>query len=92
MSPLTLRIADEDLKQKLKEEAKKHGRSMTEEARIILTKALLSSHAPPKYDSSAELYDAIRAIVEPLGGIDELELPPRNSGCIETCRSKEPND
>ena len=92
MSPLTLRIADEDLKQKLKEEAKKHGRSMTEEARVILTKALLSSHPSPKYDSSAELYDAIRAIVEPLGGIDDIDLPPRKVGCIETCCSKELTD
>jgi plasmid stability protein len=91
MSPLTLRITDEDLKQKLKEEAEKHGRSMTEEARVILRIALLKSYPTPKYNSTTELYDAIRAIVEPLDGID-LDLPPRTLACNEPCCSRKQTD
>ena len=84
MSNLNLRITDEDLKQRLKESAEKHGRSMTEEARAILRTALLNSYPPPKFKSTQELYESIRAIVEPLGGI-ELELPPRGGACLNPC-------
>ena len=59
-----------------------HGQSVEAEARDILRKALGQNETS---SSPANLYAAIRAIVEPLGGI-ELDIPPRTSihrGSIE---------
>ncbi|WP_340649356.1 FitA-like ribbon-helix-helix domain-containing protein [Pseudoxanthomonas winnipegensis] len=70
---MTIRNLDDDLKARLRLRAARHGHSMEEEARSIL-RAVLTT--PGGDDSGAALYAAIRARVEPLGGI-ELELPPR---------------
>ena len=73
MTGITIRDIDDDLKQRLMERAALHGRSMEAEVRDILEGALgtrLTVAAPDN------LADAIRAIVEPLGGI-ELEPFPR---------------
>ncbi|MGY0633393.1 FitA-like ribbon-helix-helix domain-containing protein [Luteimonas sp. A478] len=73
MATVTIRNIDDHLKARLRVQAAKHGRSMEGEARSILRTALST-----KPESGESLYDAIRAIVDPLGGI-ELELPPRES-------------
>ena len=45
---------------------------MEAELRVIVTEAIQTPPAPPELN----LYDRIRARVEPLGGVD-LELPSR---------------
>lgn len=71
MATLTIRDLEDSVKSKLRVRAATHGRSMEEEARTILRAALVEE-APP----AESLYDAIRRLFEPLGGM-ELELPPR---------------
>lgn len=73
MATMTIRNIDDQLKARLRVQAAMHGRSMEEEARDIL-RAVLSAE-PVR---SASLVGAIRARVEPLGGID-LELPAREA-------------
>ena len=77
MASITIRDIDDDLKQRLRQRAAVHGRSLEAEARGILEDALgAKPPAPVSGNLSANLADAIRAIVEPLGGI-ELEPFPR---------------
>ncbi len=65
MASITIPDIDDNLKQRLTARAVEHGRSIEVEAREILQDALVGEGpAVP-----ANLYDAIRAIVEPLGGI-----------------------
>jgi antitoxin FitA len=66
---------DGEIEQRLLARAAAHGQSMEAEARDILRAALRLSESKP---APANLYAAMRAIVEPLGGI-ELEIPPRHS-------------
>lgn len=73
MATMTIRNLDDNLKMLLRVRAARHGQSMEEEARSILRSALAGR---VEDDSGAALYAAIRARVEPLGGV-ELELPPR---------------
>jgi len=73
MATMTIRNLDDDLKARLRLRAARHGQSMEEEARSILRAALANR---VEDDSGASLYAAIRAHVEPFGGID-LALPPR---------------
>jgi plasmid stability protein len=68
MSSITIRNLDDGLKRKLRLRAATRNRSMEEEARDILRCAL--SEEPGPKDNLA---DAIRRLVEPLGGFD---LPP----------------
>jgi plasmid stability protein len=75
MASITIPNIDDDLKQRLMERAAEHGRSMEIEAREILEDALADTPPAAVPDN---LYDAIRSIVEPLGGI-ELEPFPRQS-------------
>ncbi|MDO4232125.1 MAG: plasmid stability protein [Lautropia sp.] len=71
MGSITIRNIDDQLKARLRIAAATNGRSMEEEVRVIL-KTALSTDVPQE----ASLYDAIRAHVEPIGGI-ELTLPER---------------
>ena len=73
MGSLTIPEIDADLKKRLKERAARHGLSVEAEAHDILRAELGREHKPPVPDNLA---DAIRAIVEPLGGV-ELEALPR---------------
>jgi plasmid stability protein len=73
MASMTIRNIDDQLKTRLRIQAATHGRSMEDEARDILRSAL--STEPTQ---ALSLVDAIRARIEPLGGI-ELELPSRES-------------
>lgn len=71
MASITIRNIDDGLKSRLRIRAAEHGRSMEEEARVILRKAL--SPEPV----SDNLVASIRRKVEKFGGVD-LELPPRS--------------
>lgn len=72
MASLTIRRLDDAVKARLRIRAARHGRSMEEEARHLLSAALKNEE--PK--RSENLADAIRRLVAPLGGV-ELTLPPR---------------
>lgn len=68
MATLTIRNLDDDIKRRLRIEAAEHGRSMEEQARVLLAEALRKTTA------KQSLGAAVRAIIDPLGGFD---LPPR---------------
>jgi plasmid stability protein len=68
---MTIRNLDDKLKARLRVRAAQHGRSMEEEARDILQTALATEPV-----RSRSLVAAIRARIEPLGGV-ELEIEPR---------------
>jgi plasmid stability protein len=70
-SVASITILDDALKRKLRLRAAHRKRSMEDEARDILRTALALEPA-----EAQNLADAIRELVEPLGGI-ELEVPPR---------------
>jgi antitoxin FitA len=65
MASITIRNLEEPLKGKLRVRAARHGRSMEEEARQILRAALAEGTPGP-----ANLFDAIRRRIDPLGGVD----------------------
>ncbi len=67
MASITIRNLDEQVKTRLRVRAAEHGRSMEEEAREILTSTMAATG--PK---EGNLFDAIRARIAPLGGV---ELP-----------------
>jgi plasmid stability protein len=71
MTSMTIRNIDEGLKTRLRVRAASHGHSMEEEARDILRAALSTETKKPH-----NLFEAIRARIAPLGGV-ELEIPPR---------------
>lgn len=73
MATMTIRNIDDQLKARLRVQAAIHGRSMEDEARDILRAAL--SVEPVRGRS---LVEAIRARIEPLGGVD-LDLPLREA-------------
>ena len=70
MASITIRNLDDHLKRRLRIQAAEHGRSMEEEARDILRKAV------GKPASTANLGEAIHRRFAALGGV-ELDLPPR---------------
>ena len=72
MATLTIRNLAPTLKERLRVQAARHGHSMEAEARRILRDTLEAPTLPPEIN----LYDRIRARIEPLGGV-ELELPNR---------------
>jgi len=74
MASITIRGLEDGVKQRLRMRAAKHGVSMEEEAREIL-KAGLSLQEP-----RVNLGDAIRAIFEPLGGVDLPDFPDEPVG------------
>lgn len=73
MASITIRNLDEEVKTRLRVRAAEHHRSMEEEVRLILRDAVGGPESP------RNLVSAIRARIEPLGGVD-LELPPRETG------------
>ena len=70
VASITIRRLDDEVKTLLRVRAAANGRSMEEEARIILREAV-DREAEPE-----NLASFIRKCFEPLGGV-ELELPPR---------------
>jgi antitoxin FitA len=71
MATITIRHLDGRLKSKLRIRAAMHGHSMEDEARGILHAALCTESM-----RTTSLAEAIRARMEPLGGV-ELILPGR---------------
>lgn len=71
---LTIRRLDPEVKDRLRQRAARHGRSMEAEAREILKQALAA-----RPETGADLHAAIRRRFAPLGGV-ELDLPARAPG------------
>jgi plasmid stability protein len=71
MASMTIRNIDDQLKARLRVRAAKHGHSMEDEARDILRAALFTQRSRAR-----TLVEAIRARIEPLGGV-ELDIGPR---------------
>jgi antitoxin FitA len=76
MASITIPDIDDDLRQRLLERAARHGRSIEMEVRDILEDVLVGKRPEPVPDN---LYQAIRAIVEPFGGIELEPFPQRPS-------------
>jgi plasmid stability protein len=74
VATLTIRNVDAALKERLRVRAAQHGQSMEAELRQILQSALTE----PAYPPEPNLYERIRARFAPFGGVDDLELPPRD--------------
>lgn len=70
MASITIRNLDDHLKHRLRVQAAEHGRSMEEEARDILRKAV------GKPDAAMNLGEVIHRRFTAMGGV-ELDLPPR---------------
>jgi plasmid stability protein len=75
VASLTIRNLEEETKQTLRLRAARHGTSLEEEVRVILRRAAQEDDKPKR--RHANLYDAIRELVEPFGGF-ELEIPERS--------------
>ena len=73
MASITIRNLDDDVKSRLRVQAADNGRSMEEEARLILRDAV------GRKPSSRNLASIIRSYFGPDNGVD-LELPSRDSG------------
>ncbi len=71
MASITIRNLDDEVKNRVRVRASANGRSMEEEARLILAEALDREPAPGE-----RLGRAIHEVFKPFGGV-ELELPPR---------------
>ena len=71
MASITIRRLDDAVKARLRIQAARHGRSMEEEARHVLSAALKEESK-----RTLNLAEAIRRRIAPLGGVD-LDLPPR---------------
>jgi antitoxin FitA len=75
LASITIRDIDEKLTQRLQARAAGHGQSMEAEARDILRDVLQEDVS---ISAATNLYEAIRRVVEPLGGI-EIDIPVRES-------------
>lgn len=73
MASITIRNLEGDVKTRLRQRAARNGRSMEQEARLILAEAVDRQAAPEK-----GLGTAIHDLFRPFGGVD-LELPPREA-------------
>ncbi len=71
MASITIRNLDDAVQTRLRKRAAGHGRSMEEEARLILTDAVKRETA-----SAKGLGTAVHELFKPFGGV-ELEIPPR---------------
>ena len=72
MASITIRRLDDRLKRRLRVRAAENGRSMEEEARVILRVALDREPAAPVTNLGTAIHDLFR----PFGGV-ELDIPPR---------------
>ena len=70
MASITIRNLDDEVKTRLRVRAASNGRSMEEEARVILREAV-GREAEPE-----NLASFIRDCFAPYGGVD-IEIPPR---------------
>ncbi|MGA2014049.1 MAG: Arc family DNA-binding protein, partial [Solirubrobacteraceae bacterium] len=72
MAAISIRNLDDDIKNRLRVRAARHGRSMESEIRVILTQAVNGPDEPEGL--FATLVDRFAAV----GGV-ELDLPPRST-------------
>ena len=72
MASITIRNLGDQLKKRLRVQAARHGHSMEEEVRSILSSAL--SEEP---EQAGNLAEAIQKRFAPLGGVELPELPRR---------------
>ena len=80
MATITVRNLDEDVKRALRIRAAENGRSMEEEVREILRRALEeSTKSSAQSDGPRSLLTEMRALVAEVGGV-EIELPSREGG------------
>lgn len=70
MGDMLIRNVPEQLKNEIAARAAKSGRSLSEEAKVLLRRSLLSD-AAPEPAGFANAYDAIRSAFEEHGGIDD---------------------
>lgn len=70
MASITIRNLDDSLKQRLRQRAASHGRSMEQEARDILRASLTD-----RPETHQPLGSALHALFAPLGGVDLEPLP-----------------
>ena len=70
MASITIRDLDDDVKTRLRVRASANGRSMEEEARVILREAV--GREPERENLASFVHECFA----PYGGV-ELELPPR---------------
>lgn len=70
MASIEIPKVDDELMERLGERAAANGRSVEDEARVILHEAV-----GPNLDPN-HLVNVFRRLIEPIGGV-ELELPPR---------------
>lgn len=75
MANMTVRNVDDETKQRLRLRAARHGNSLEAELRVILRDAASARDDAPR---PANLYDAIRELVEPHGGF-EIPIPLRQA-------------
>lgn len=71
MASITIRNLDDEVKTRLRVRAATNGRSMEEEARVILREAVKEEEASEK-----GLGTKLHELFKPFGGV-ELEIPPR---------------
>jgi plasmid stability protein len=71
VASITIRKLSNDDKQRLRVRAAHNGRSMEAEARAILHETLCAEGA----EEPGNLADRIRALFEPIGGVDLPEIP-----------------
>jgi antitoxin FitA len=95
MASITIRNLDDSVKQKLRVQAATHGRSMEEEARVILTGMVDGAQAQTQH-SPRTMSDVLREIdqlVEQAGGfeIDVVKEPPVDFAVYETMHSPGPS-
>lgn len=88
MASITVRNLDEDLKERLREQAAKHGCSMEEEVRRILAAALPYVESPPE-----GLGTAVHDFFKPVALTDEeyaifTSAFERSDACTCSCHSE----
>jgi plasmid stability protein len=69
MASITIRNIDDELKERLRIQAAKHGHSMEEEARVILRRAVSGVTGPELLSLTEKLFGEAHGV--------ELELPSR---------------
>ncbi len=73
MASITIRNLDDDLKARLRVQAARHGRSMENEVRVILRRAV-----EPPAESAVDWVRRVRERFAPYGDV-ELPIPPRDA-------------
>ncbi|MCW0235119.1 MAG: plasmid stabilization protein [Ferrovibrio sp.] len=74
MASIVIRNIDDDLKNRLRQRASRHGRSMEQELREILRSTLATEPM-----TGADFWEAVRKRFAGLEDV-ELEIPPREMG------------